>query len=100
MKWRAAVLVGLFFSYAVYANEYLYNYRYGTESPYGYNYDVSGLDEDGDRVSGNIDIEGKYGSGTIEKSDGEEVEVDIEWNGYGELLAEDAEGNSYYMSVE
>lgn len=100
MKYCALIFIGLLFSHLSDADEYLYNYRYGIESPYGYNYNISGLDENGERVSGNIDIEGKYGSGTIEKADGEEVDVDIEWNGYGELLAEDADGNSYYMSVE
>lgn len=100
MKYYILIFVGLLLPRLVCADDYLYNYRYGTESPYGYNYNVSGLDENGESVFGNIDIEGKYGSGTIEKADGEEVDVDVEWDGFGELLAEDADGNNYYMSVE
>ncbi|AFH95989.1 TPA: hypothetical protein ACHWKL_005001 [Providencia stuartii] len=100
MKGYFLFILTFFFSGIVYADDYLYNYRYGTGSPYGYNYDVSGTDDYGESVSGNIDIQGKYGTGIITNSDGEEVDVDVEWDGYGELIAEDADGNSYELSVD
>lgn len=82
-----------------FADEYLYNYRYDGD-PYGYNYDVSGTDDNGNSVEGNIDIQGKYGSGVITNTEGEEVDVDVEWDDYGVLVAEDETGNSYDLEVE
>ena len=82
-----------------FADEYLYNYRYDCD-PYGYNYDVSGTDDNGNSVEGNIDIQGKYGSGVITNTEGEEVDVDVEWDDYGVLVAEDETGNSYDLEVE
>lgn len=82
-----------------FADEYLYNYRYDGD-PYGYNYDVSGTDDNGNSVEGNIDIQGKYGSGVITNTEGEEVDVDVEWDDYGVLVAEDEAGNSYDLEVE
>ncbi len=83
----------------VFADEYLYNYRYDG-SPYGYNYDVSGIDDNGDTIEGNIDISGRYGTGVITNTEGEDVDVDVRWDGYGVLVAEDEDGNSYDLEVE
>ncbi|HAE78214.1 hypothetical protein JC794_10095 [Morganella morganii] len=82
-----------------FADEHLYNYRYDGD-PYGYNYDVSGTNDNGNSVEGNIDIQGKYGSGVITNTEGEEVDVDVEWDDYGVLVAEDEAGNSYDLEVE
>ena len=79
---------------------YKYEYRTGTSGDYGYNYDVSGYDSNGDEVTGNVSMEDKYGTGTITNSDGEEIDVDVEWTGYGELKAIDSDGNEYELSVD
>lgn len=79
---------------------YKYNSRdRGTTGEYNYNYDVSGYGEDG-YVTGNIDIEGKYGSGYLEDEDGNEIEIDVEWVDYGELEATDENGNTYELEVD
>ena len=57
----------------------------GSSGNYEYNYDISGSDEDGNSVNGNIDISGKYGSGYIEDEDGNEKYIDVEWIDYGVL---------------
>ncbi len=79
---------------------YKYEYRTGTSGNYEYNYDISGSDEDGNNVSGNIDIEGKYGSGTIEDEDGNEKNIDVEWIDKGVLEGTDEDGNSYDLEVD
>ncbi|WP_217902852.1 hypothetical protein [Flavobacterium sp. J49] len=79
---------------------YKYEYRTGSSGDYGYNYDVSGDDIDGNNVTGNVSMEDKYGTGTITKSDGEVVEVEVEWIGYGKLKATDQEGNEYELTVD
>ena len=50
----------------------------GESGNYEYNYEVSGTDANGDAVSGNVSMNGKYGSGTITNSNGEEIEVETE----------------------
>ena len=79
---------------------YEYESRTGESGSYQYNYDVSGTDEDGKEVTGNIDIEGKYGRGSITDSDGNEVDVDVEWIDYGKLKATDDDGNEYELEVD
>jgi hypothetical protein len=79
---------------------YKYEYRTGTSGDYGYNYDVSGYDDSGNEVTGNVSMEDKYGTGTITNSDGEEVEVEVEWIGKGELRATDSDGNEYELTVD
>ena len=77
-----------------------YEYRTGTSGDYGYNYDVSGYDGNGDEVTGNVSMEDKYGTGSITNSNGEEIDVDVEWTGYGELKATDSDGNEYELAVD
>ena len=79
---------------------YEYEYRKGESGNYEYNYDVSGTDNNGDEVSGNVSMNGKYGSGTITNSNGEEIEVETEWIGKGILNATDDEGNEYELDVD
>jgi hypothetical protein len=81
-------------------NNYKYEYRNGTSGNYEYNYDVEGSDENGNSVTGNINIQGKYGSGTIEDENGNERDVDVEWTGNGTLEATDDEGNTYELNPE
>jgi hypothetical protein len=78
---------------------YKYEHRTGTTGNYQYNYDVDGLDNNGNSVSGNVDINGKYGNGTIEDEDGNEKNVDVEWLGAGQLQATDEDGNTYELEV-
>lgn len=79
---------------------YKYEYRTGSSSNYEYNYDVRGSDENGNSVSGNIDIDGKYGTGTIEDENGNEKELDVEWIDYGKLEGTDEDGNTYDLEVD
>ena len=81
-------------------SEYKYEYRTGTTGDYEYNYDINGSDEDGNDVYGNVDMNGKYGSGTVEDSDGNELDVDVEWVDYGVLEATDEDGNTYELHVD
>lgn len=81
-------------------SQYKYEYRTGTSGDYEYNYDINGTDEEGNTVSGNIDISGKYGSGTIQDEDGNEKSIDAEWVDYGVLEVTDEDGNTYEMDVD
>ena len=81
-------------------SNYKYEYRTGTSGDYEYNYDVNGSDWDGNGVSGNVDMDGKYGSGTIEDENGNSVDVDVEWIGKGQLEATDGDGNTYDLEVD
>lgn len=79
---------------------YEYKYRKGESRNYEYNYDVSGTDDNGDEVSGNVSMNGKCGSGTITNSNGEEIEVETEWIDKGVLNATDDDGNEYELNVD
>lgn len=79
---------------------YKYEYRTGPSRHHNYNYNVSGTDADGNSVSGNVDMHGKYGSGMVIDADGGEKSVEVEWTGYGELEATDEDGNVYEMEAE
>ncbi len=81
-------------------SHYKYEYRTGTSGDYEYNYDINGTDQDGNSVAGNIDISGKYGSGTIQDEDGNEKSIDAEWVDYGVLEVTDEDGNTYEMEVD
>jgi uncharacterized protein YcfL len=77
-----------------------YHYRSRNDQEYQYNYDVSGLDYDGNSVRGNIDINGKYGSGTIEDENGNTKYIDVEWVDYGVMEGVDEDGNYYDLEVD
>lgn len=77
-----------------------YEYRTGTSGDYTYNYNAYGFDNEGNEVSGNIAVNGKYGNGILTKTDGNEIEIDVEWIGYGKLLATDEDGNKYELTVD
>ena len=80
--------------------EYEYEYRTGHSGSYEYNYDVIGFDENGNEVSGNINIEGKYGAGKIEDKEGNEYDIEIEWYDYGKLKGTDENGITYELTIE
>lgn len=79
---------------------YEYKYRKGESGNYEYNYDVSGTDDNGGEVSGNVSMNGKFGTGTITNSNGEELELETEWIGKGVLNATDDDGNEYELDVD
>jgi hypothetical protein len=81
-------------------SRYKYESRTGTSGNYQYNYDVEGSDDNGNNITGNVDMRGKYGSGTITDDDGEEKDVDVEWTGKGTMEATDDDGNSYELEAE
>lgn len=79
---------------------YQYEFRTGESGNYKYNYDVIGTDHQGNPITGNVSMQGKYGAGVLLDKKGNEIEVTLEWGGYGELKAEDKEGNVWELVVE
>ncbi|WP_264537293.1 hypothetical protein [Flavobacterium sp. N1736] len=77
-----------------------YEYRTGTSGRYEYNYDIKGVNIKGDSVSGNINIEGKYGAGILMFDSIDDIEIKAEWIDHGKLKAVDKNGNEYYLKVE
>ncbi|MCF2498366.1 hypothetical protein [Dyadobacter chenhuakuii] len=82
------------------ATGYKYNSRTGSSGYYSYNYDIEGEDENGNSVSGNIDIQGKTGTGTITDEDGNEKSIDVQWVDYGVLQGSDEDGVTYEFHVD
>ncbi|WP_439582431.1 hypothetical protein [Dyadobacter bucti] len=81
-------------------NGHKYNSRRGSSGSYEYNYDIFGEDEDGNSISGNIDIEGKYGTGYVTDENGNEKSIEVEWIDYGVLEGTDEDGVSYKLRVD
>lgn len=79
---------------------YEYEYRTGDKGEYTYNYDVIGADDAGEPITGNVNMQGKYGTGYLTNQAGKKIKVTLEWVGYGELMAEDEEGNVWELGVE
>jgi hypothetical protein len=77
-----------------------YEYRTGTSGDYTYNYNAYGFDNDGNEVTVNIAVDGKYGNGILIKANGEEIDINVEWISNGKLLAKDEEGNEYELYVD
>jgi|GEM_PF-440444 len=80
--------------------EYKYEYRTGYSGNYEYNYDVVGYDEDENEITGNINIEGKYGAGKITTKKGKTYDIEVEWYDYGKLKGTDENGTTYELTVE
>ena len=78
-----------------YSSGYKYNYKHNGY----YNYDVSGYDENGNYVSGNVDIN-KSGDGYIVDEEGNEKHIEVEWVGYGVMEGYDEDGVYYELEVE
>lgn len=79
--------------------KYDYEYRTGSSGYYEYNYEVNGLDQKGDSVSGVINVKGKYGAGIIINKNKETIDIQAEWIDYGKLKGTDGEGNEYKLDV-
>lgn len=80
--------------------DHQYEYRTGKSGHYEYNYDIKGVNTKGDSVYGNINIEGKYGTGILMFDTITDIEIKAEWIDYGKLKATDKNGNEYYLKVE
>lgn len=65
-----------------------------------YEYSVSGVDENGNYVEGDVEVSQDGGSGTVSDEYGNEKEVDVEWTGNGELEGTDEDGETYDLEVE
>ncbi len=79
---------------------YEYEYRTGYSGDYEYNYDIVGFDENGNEVTGNINISGKNGAGKIKDKNGNELNIHVEWYDHGKLKGEDENGTIYELTVE
>jgi hypothetical protein len=80
--------------------KYRYEYRTGISGNYEYTYDINGYDQDGNLVTGIINIENKYGAGIIINNLDEEIDIKAEWIDYGRLKATDENGNEYHLVVD
>lgn len=78
---------------------YKYQYRTGNPGHYEYNYDVKGININGDSVFGNINVQGKNGAGILIDSIAE-TEISTEWISHGKLKALDKQGNEYHLIVK
>ncbi|MGV8018310.1 MAG: hypothetical protein AB2L26_09065 [Ignavibacteria bacterium] len=58
------------------------------------------LNENGNEVVGNVDMQGKYGEGYIYDEEDNEIYIDAEWINNGELEATDQDGNNYELEVD
>lgn len=76
-----------------------YESRKGTSGNYNYTYDVFGTDKNGNDITGTITIEGKHGDGILIDTDGNEIEVTVEWIDYGKLKATDVNNIEYLLKV-
>jgi predicted membrane-bound dolichyl-phosphate-mannose-protein mannosyltransferase len=85
-----------------YPTDTAYNYenRVGVPGDYQYTYDVSGTNENGEEVTGTTTVRDNDGEGTVTDSEGNEMDVEAEWIGYGKLKAADDDGNEYELEVD
>ncbi len=79
--------------------KYDYEYRTGTSGNYEYNYEIEGIDQEGDSVSGVINIKGKHGAGRIIDRDKKNIDIHVEWVGYGKLKGTDNDCNEYTLET-
>jgi hypothetical protein len=79
---------------------YHYEYRTGNPGKYEYNYDVKGINFEGDSVFGNINVQDKYGAGILIGDTIADIEINTEWVSYGKLKATDKKGNIYNLIVK
>lgn len=79
------------------SSEYAYERKYG---PGQYNYDVSGHDENGGYVFGNVDTNDRDVEGYVINEQGDEVYFQGEFVDRGEIEGYDEEGNYVYLEVD
>lgn len=73
-----------------------YEYRTGESGSYQYHYDVTGKNSKGEKVSGEVDMEGKYGVGKLNGN----TKIEAEWMEKGKIEGKDEKGNYYELVVE
>lgn len=78
---------------------YDYEYRTGTSGNYEYQYQVHGLNETKDSITGLINIKGKYGAGILIDKNQDTLAVEVEWIDYGVLKGKDQRGRYYELRV-
>lgn len=75
---------------------YEYDYRTGESGKYKYHYNVVGKNSKGENITGEVDMEGKYGVGILD----DQTNIEAEWVDKGEIEAKDSKGNIYELIVE
>jgi hypothetical protein len=61
---------------------------------------VTGTDENGNNVHGNITIEGSIGLGTLIRNDAKEIEIVVEYVDKHKIMATDLEGYEYNLKIK
>ncbi|WP_418263195.1 hypothetical protein [Flavobacterium faecale] len=75
-----------------------YSFR---NTEFKYDHEVTGVDEKGNDIRGNINIEGEHGEGKLYNVlDKPEINIVIESNENGKLIATDADGNKFYLQIK
>lgn len=95
--YTALLFVWLTQTAASQSSEYAYERKYG---PGQYNYDVSGYDQDGGYVFGNVDTNDRHVEGYVFNDQGDEVYFQGEFFGRGEIEGYDEHGNYVYLEVD
>lgn len=80
--------------------EHKYENRTGVSGFYEYNYDVIGVDEVGNEISGSINIENNFGAGKITDDKGAEINLKVRWIAKGELEGIDEEQRIYKLKIK
>lgn len=65
-----------------------------------YDYSVVGINDDGEKIVGEINLEGSSGEGKIINSYSENIEIVVESFGKGNVLATDIYGNEYLLKIK
>jgi hypothetical protein len=65
-----------------------------------YDHQVTGTDENGNKVEGKINIDGKIGLGTLINHDAKEIEIVVEWINERKLVATDPDGYEYKLTIK
>lgn len=70
------------------------------DGTYQYAYTVEGEDEAGTKVSGSVQVAGKYGEGKLTHPQFGKIGVKTEWIGKGLMKAKDTSDRIYVLSVK
>lgn len=74
-----------------------HNYRHSSETK---DYDVSGYDDEGNYVYGEVEMDDKYGYGYVYDENGNDIYLDVEWQGKDELEGTDENGITYNLETD
>ncbi|WPR71324.1 hypothetical protein SLW70_15530 [Flavobacterium sp. NG2] len=74
---------------------------YTSEKEFRYDYSVTGTDEQGRNIYGFINLDTELGEGKlITHNEPSTVEVVVEINSQGKILATDVHGNKYFIQIK